>query len=76
MGHIVSGSAPLTVYEVLGTSRNYIGKSSSLDQQGYFAVAVSPGLTAGEKIVVVDAQGHASAIATVIIKTGPAGPSK
>ncbi len=74
-GQGVPDSAPLTVYEVSGNSRNYLGKSSSVDQQGYYAVAVNPLLTDGQKIVVVDSQGRSSSIATAVIKTGPAGPA-
>ena len=74
-GQGVPGSAPLTVYDVSGTSRNYLGQSSSVDQQGYYAVAVNPVLTNGQQIVVVDAQGRSSSVATVVVKTGPAGPS-
>lgn len=74
-GRGVPGSAPLTVYDVSGTSRNYLGKSNSVDQHGYYAIAVNPVLTNGQKIVVVDSQGRSSSIATVIKKTGPAGPS-
>ena len=74
-GQGVPGSAPLTVYEVSGTGRNYLGKSSSVDQQGYYAVAVSPSLTNGQRIVVIDSQGRSSSPATVVIKTGPAGPN-
>ena len=44
-----------------------------MDQQGYYAVAVSPVLTNGQKIVVVDSQGRSSSIVTVVVKTGPAG---
>ena len=73
-GQGVPASAPLTVYEVLGTNRNYLGKSSSVDQQGFYAVAVNPPLTNGQKIVVVDSQGRSSNVATVVTKTGPAGP--
>lgn len=69
------GSGPLTVYDVSGTSRNYLGKSTSVDQQGYYAIAVNPILATGQKIVVVDSQGRSSSIATVAVKTGPAGPS-
>jgi hypothetical protein len=74
-GQAASGSVPLTVYEVQGTARNYLGKSSSLDQQGFYAVGVSPVLIAGHQIVVVDAQGHSSGVITVVVKTGPAGPT-
>jgi hypothetical protein len=73
-GQGVPGSAPLTVYEVLGTNRNYLGKSSSMDQQGVYAIAVNPILTNGQQIVVVDSQGGSSNITTVVTKTGPAGP--
>jgi hypothetical protein len=73
-GQGMPGSAPLTVYEVVGTSRNYLGKSNSVDQQGFYAVAVSPMLTDGQRIVVVDGLGRSSTVATVVVKTGPAGP--
>ena len=73
-GQGVPGSAPLTVYEVLGTSRNYLGKSSSVDQQGFYAIAVNPMLAKGQQIVVVDSQGRTSNITTVVTKSGPAGP--
>jgi cytochrome c peroxidase len=74
-GQGVAGSAPLTGYEVSGTSRNYLGKSNSVDEQGYYAIAVNPVLINGWRIVVVDSQGRSSNIATVITKSGPAGPS-
>ena len=60
---------------MIGTTRNYLGKSSSLDQQGFYAINLSPQLTAGHQIVVVDGQGHSSSIITVVVKTGPTGPS-
>ena len=74
-GQGVAGSAPLTVYELAGTRRNYLGKSDSVDQHGFYAVAVNPPLTNGQRIVVVDSQGRSSGVATVVVKTGPAGPS-
>ena len=74
-GKGLPGTAPLTVYEMVGTARNYLGKSISMDQQGFYAVAVNPVLTEGQKIVVVDFQGNVSPVATVLVKTGPAGPS-
>lgn len=75
-GQCVPGTAPLTVYEVAGTARNYLGKSSSVDQQGYYAVAVSPPLVNGQNLIVVDSQGRSSRVSLVIVKTGPAGPGQ
>jgi hypothetical protein len=71
-GQGVPGSAPLTVYDS-SNGRNYLGSGQSIDQQGYFAVAVNPPLTGGQKIVVVDSQGHSSAETIVTVKTGPTG---
>jgi hypothetical protein len=73
-GQAIGGSVPLTVYDVSAGARNYLGKSVSMDQQGYYAVAVSPLLTDGQKIIVIDALGHSSGTATVTVKIGPAGP--
>ena len=72
-GQGVPGSAPLTAYALSGTTRSYIGKSSSVDQQGFYAIAVSPVLTNGQKIVVVDSQGRSSGVATAVTKAGPGG---
>jgi hypothetical protein len=73
-GQGIPGSAPLTAYDVTNGARNYLGKSSSVDQQGFYAIAVSPQLTNGQKIVVVDSQNRASAVVPVVVKSGPAGP--
>jgi hypothetical protein len=73
-GQGIPGSAPLTAYDVTNGARNYLGKSSSVDQQGFYAIAVSPLLTNGQKIVVVDSQNRASAVVPVVVKSGPAGP--
>ena len=73
-GQGVPGSAPLTVYDVTSGTRSYLGRSNSVDQQGFYAVAVDPPLSNGQKIIVVDAQNRSSDVAAVIAKSGPAGP--
>src|SRR5436305_832918 len=74
-GKGIPGSGPLIAYELNGSSRNYLGRSNSIDQQGIYAIAVSPPLVNGQKIVVIDSQNRSSSIVTVILKTGPAGPA-
>ena len=72
-GQCVPNSAPLSVYDVSSGTKVYLGSGKSIDQQGYFAVAVNPPLVSGMNIVVVDSQGRSSATTTVTRKTGPAG---
>jgi hypothetical protein len=71
----VTGTAPgatsLTVYDVSSGGKRYLGSGSSIDKKGFFAVAVNPPLTLQQKIVIVDAQGHASAAVAVIARTLP-----
>jgi hypothetical protein len=74
-GQGVPGSVPLTVFSMVGASRNFLGSSMSIDQQGYYAVAVNPVLVNGQQIIVVDSQGRSSAVVTVMAKSGPAVPS-
>ena len=74
-GQGVPNSAPLTVYDVSSGAKVYLGSSKSIDQYGYYAVAVNPPLVSGHKIVVVDSQGRSSPTTSVGTKTGPAGPS-
>src|SRR5438309_2035739 len=64
-GQGVPGSTPLTVYDVSNGRRNYMGRSASMDQHGFYAVAVNPPVNDGQKIIVVDSQGRSSLVATV-----------
>jgi hypothetical protein len=74
-GQGVPNSGPLTVYDVSSGTKIYLGSGKSIDQQGYYAVAVNPPLVPGHKIVVVDSQGRSSVTTSVGTKLGPAGPS-
>jgi hypothetical protein len=73
-GQCVPNSGPLTVYDVSSGTKVYLGSSKSIDQQGYYAVAVNPPLVSGHQIVVVDSQGRSSATTSVGTKVGPTGP--
>jgi hypothetical protein len=72
-GQAAPGSAPLTVYDATSNTKIYLGAGKSIDQQGYFAVAVDPPLVTGHRIVVTDSQGRSSAVMTVVAKSGPTG---
>ena len=74
-GKAEPASGPLTAYEVVGSTRNFLGRSSSIDQQGFYAIAVNPPLASGQKVIVADAQNRISATVSVTTKSGPAGPS-
>lgn len=74
-GQGVPNSGPLTVYDVSSGTKSFLGSSKSIDQQGYYAVAVNPPLVTGHKIVVVDSQSRSSPVTIIGTKTGPAGPS-
>lgn len=73
-GQGIPNSGPLTVYDVSSGTKAYLGNSKSIDQRGYYAVAVNPPLVSGHKIVVVDSQGRSSSMTRVGTKTSPTGP--
>ena len=72
-GQGTPGAVPLTVYDTTSNTKIYLGSSKSVDQKGYFAIAVDPPLTVGQKIVVVDSQGRTSAGVTVVASSDPTG---
>lgn len=59
-GRAVAGSAPITIYDLSYPVRTALGSSKSMDDNGYFAVSVSPELIAGHKIIAVDKEGSTS----------------
>lgn len=71
-GKATPGSAPVTIYELSGAELNYLGSSKSMDDQGNFAVAVTP-LVLGKTIVAKDSSGRTSQPVVVTKMTGPAG---
>lgn len=59
-GQATPGSAPITLYDLSYPARTALGSGRSMDDNGRFAVLVSPPLMAGHEIIAVDKDGHES----------------
>lgn len=59
-GHASVGSVPITIYDLSYPAQTSLGSGTSMDDNGYFAVIVSPPLMDGHKIIAVDKDGHTS----------------
>lgn len=59
-GQASPGSAPITIYDLSYPARTALGSGKSMDDNGYFAVIVSPPLIAGHEIIAEDKGGHTS----------------
>lgn len=59
-GHAVPSSAPITIYDLSYPARTALGSGKSMDDNGYFAVIVSPPLITGHEIIAEDKDGNTS----------------
>jgi hypothetical protein len=59
-GQALAGSAPITIYDLSYPVRTLLGSGTSMDDNGYFAVIVSPPLITGHEIIAEDKDGNTS----------------
>lgn len=64
-GRAHPGSAPITIYDLSYPVRTALGSGTSMDNDGNYAVSVSPELIEGHEIVAVDKEGRGSQPVTV-----------
>lgn len=59
-GQAKASSVPITIYDLSYPARTALGRGTSMDNNGYFAVLVSPPLIEGHEIIAEDKYGHTS----------------
>jgi hypothetical protein len=74
-GHAEAGSVPITIYDLSYPVRTALGSGTSMDNDGNFAVSVSPELIEGHEIIAVDKEGRSSPPVVVTAPDSEAGPA-
>ncbi len=76
-GNATPDATPITIYDTSYPAHTALGKGTSIDRSGNFAVAVSPKLINGHRLMAVDNKGRSSQIVVVSPPSSAvAGPAK